>query len=354
MDTRRPLSIKPETRELLPVTGKRKPTSSKDKVEKPYKASKLNPGPKPEPEPGPGPGPISPIRVGIKEEGTEYWTNTMQCGKLDGNYYVVQLKYIKLPIIEFNNDIGPGNYTWVLLEIGENPRLRKLLLSSKVQSGYEIGTKHSDIIHNFVNENYIKNKISVPLVNLLYAGEMNIKESTTRGDPKKNIFFNFESGSYMLRLGRKKTDIEASYEKATTDLLEFIDSAQFNLIPPKPDLIKADNKAKESGIEIDKDKRREDNSFITHKKIRLTYETLRKYLDSGAPIYRFNDEAKCKIFAQRGNKIPFGELNGERVKLSSLNSGGKRKGTKRKGTKRKGTKRKGTKRKGTKRKQKRV
>jgi hypothetical protein len=341
MATRRPLSIKPETRELLPVTGKRKPTSSKDKVEKPPKVPKVKPGP----------GPISPIRVGIKEEGTEYWTNPMQCGELDGNYYVVQLKYIKLPIIEFNNHIRPGIYTWVLLEIDKNPKLRKLLLSSNVKSGYEIGTKHSDIIHNFVNENYIKNKIPVPLVNLLYAGEMVIKEQSTHtGNQKRDIFFNFESGSYMLRLGRQKTDIEASYEKATTDLLKFIDRAQFNVIPPNPDLIKADNDAKESGIEIDKDKRREDNSFITHKKIRLTYETLRKYLDSDAKIYRFGDEKQCKIFAQRENKIPFYKLDGERVKLSSLRSGGKRKGTKRKGTKRKGTKRKGTKRKGTKRK----
>ena len=345
MATRRPLSIKPETRELLPVTGKRKPTSSKDKVEKPHKASKVKPGP----------GPISPIRVGIKEEGTEYWTNTMQCGELDGNYYVVQLKYIKLPIIEFNDDIQPGNYTWILLEIDEKPKLRKLLLSSKVQSGYEIGTKHSDIIHNFVNENYIKNKIPVPLVNLLYAGEMYIKEQSTHtGNQKRDIFFNFESGTYMLRLGRQKTDIEASYHKATTDLLKFIDRAQFNLIPPDPRLIKEDNDVKKFGKEIDKDKRREDNSFITHKKIRLTYETLRKYLDSDAKIYRFGDEKQCKIFTQRENKIPFSELDGERVELSSLRSGGKRKGTKRKSTKRKGTKRKGTKRKGTKRKQKRV
>ena len=350
MATRRPLSIKPTTyHELLPVTGKRKLTSYENKVEKSPKVSKLNPPkpkPKPKPEPGPGPGPISPIRVGIKEEGTEYWTNTMQCGELDGNYYVVQLKYIKLPIIEFNDDIQPGNYTWILLEIDKNPKLRKLLLSSKVQSGYEIGTKHSDIIHNFVNENYIKNKIPVPLVNLLYAGEMVIKEQSTHtGNQKRDIFFNFESGTYMLRLGRQKTDIEASYEKATTDLLKFIDRAQFNLIPPDPRLIKEDNDVKKFGKEIDKDKRREDNSFITHKKIRLTYETLRKYLDSGAKIYRFGDEKQCKIFAQRENKIPLRELGGSIVNFSSLRSGGKRKGTKRKGTKRRSTKRRSTKRK---------
>lgn len=168
-----------KTPELLTVTEKRKRTRTPTIDKPPPKVPKLKPKP----------GPISPIRVGIKEEGTDYFTSTMQCGELDGNYYVVQLKYIKLPIIEFNNHIQPGIYTWVLLEIDENPKLRKLLLSSKVQSGYEIGTKHSDIIHNFVNENYIEKKIPVPLINLLYSGEMDIKEQSTHtGNPKRDIF----------------------------------------------------------------------------------------------------------------------------------------------------------------------
>jgi len=296
-----------------------------------------------------GPGTISPLNVGVKEQGTDYFTNTMQCGELGGNYYVVHLKYIKLPIIEFNNGILPGNYTWILLEIdeGKRPKLRKLLLSSKVQSGYEIGTKHSDIIHNFVNDYYIEKGKPIPPINLLYAGEMDIKEpSADTRNPKRDIWFNFESGTYMLRLGRQKTDIDATYAKATTDILQFIDKTHFNLIPPNPALIKADNDAKQSGIQIDKDKRREDNSFITHKKIKLTYETLRNYLEHGATIYRFKDETNCKTFTERGNRIPFDKLGGEHVDISSLYSGGKRKSTRRK---RKSTRRK---RKSTRRKRK--
>ena len=143
-----------------------------------------------------GTGPVSPTPVGHTEKTLDYNQRIMQCGSIDGKYYVVNLKYMEQGLIEWNNDepIINGIYTWVLFK-GKD---ENMLYITKVITAFEIRTKHSDIIHNFIKQNKIpspKNEGEEVVFDLLFAGEMKITPSADSG--KQDILFNLESGSYM-------------------------------------------------------------------------------------------------------------------------------------------------------------
>ena len=250
-------------------------------------------------------GPVSPIPVGHTEKTLDYNQRTMQCGSIDGKYYVVNLKYMEQGLIEWNNEpIINGIYTWVLLK-GKD---ENILYITKVITAFEIGTKHSDIIHNFIKHNKIpspKNEGEEVVFDLLFAGEMKITKSSIFPG-KQDILFNLESGTYMgKKLTRKNTDILASYQDANSKLDVIIDENYFNLIQPDRELIDADIESKKDQIPQDMDIRRERNSFITHKKMVLKYEHLLNYIENGARIYEYNslDECNSNIMTDAGKKI---------------------------------------------------
>jgi len=278
--------------------------------------------------------PISPTEI-TREKIAGQWVTHKQCAYMSNEYMSNDYYAIffnsgvnlssTMPILDQDDNLEDGIYTWVILSLNdddddvENKKPRMYL--KKTLSSYEFGTKHQEILYHITCKHMQCEKYK-----LYYAGEL-LKTGNT-------IKFNLESGTYMKdKLNPKKITM-GTIKMSKITAGEMINERL--------------NKTGELTIE------EENDTFITHESIPLTENDLKIYNFFGAKIYKFNDEAKCKIFAQRGNKKSLSELNGERVQLSSLNSGGKRKGTKRKGTKRKGTKRKGTKRKGTKRKQKRV
>jgi len=250
-------------------------------------------------------GPVSPIPVGHTEKTLDYNQRTMQCGSIDGKYYVVNLKYMEQGLIEWNNEpIINGIYTWVLFK----GKYENILYITKVITAFEIGTKHSDIIHNFIKQNKIpspKNEGEEVVFDLLFAGEMKITKSII-SPGKQDILFNLESGTYMgKKLTRKNTDILASYQDANSKLDEIIDENYFNLIQPDRELIDADIESKKDQIPQDMDIRRERNSFITHKKMVLKYEHLLNYIENGARIYEYDslDECNSNIETAAGKKI---------------------------------------------------
>ena len=271
--------------------------------------------------------PISPIEL-TREKIASQWVTHKQCAYIGDDYFSIKFNSgINLsaftPILTQDNVLDDGIYTWVILSLNNEPPRMYL---KKTLTSYEFGTKHQEILYSISCANDICNDY-----NLYYAGEL-LKEGN-------NIYFNLESGTYMKeKLNPKKKTlgtIKASKINARDMINERIN--------------------KIGGLTIEE----VDKSFITHEGIPLTLNDLKIYSDLGAKIYKFNNAENCATFNKRGNKLSLSELNGERVELSSLRSGGKRKGTKRKSTKRKSTKRrstkrKSTKRKGTKRKQKRV
>jgi len=276
--------------------------------------------------------PISPIGLTREEIASQRFTHK-QCAYIGDEYYSIKFNsginlYEIAPILTQDNVLDDGIYTWVILSLNkESPRM----YFKKTLTSYEFGTKHQQILHSISCANGICNDY-----NLYYAGEL-LKKGN-------NIYFNLESGTYMKeRLNPKKKTLGT------------IKASKINARDMINDRI---NKTGELTIE------EVDKSFITHEGIPLTPNDLKIYSDLGAKIYKFNSAKNCADFNKRKNPPTLQELGGERVELSSLRSGGKRKSTKRKstkrkstkrkGTKRKGTKRKGTKRKGTKRKQKRV
>ena len=269
-----------------------------------------------------GTGPVSPIPVGHTEKTLDYNQRTMQCGSIDGKYYVVNLKYMEQGLIEWNNDepIINGIYTWVLFKGNDE----NMLYITKVITAFEIGTKHSDIIHNFIKQNKIpspKNEGEEVVFDLLFAGEMKITKSSIFPG-KQDILFNLESGTYMgKKLTRKNTDILASYQDANSKLDVIIDENYFNLIQPDRELIDADIESKKDKIPQDMDIRRERNSFITHKKMGLKYEHLLNYIENGARIYEYDslDECNSNINTNAGKKIEakhfiFNEADGTVIK----------------------------------------
>jgi len=251
-------------------------------------------------------GPVSPTPVGHTEKTLDYNQRIMQCGSIDGKYYVVNLKYMEQGLIEWNNDepIINGIYTWVLFKGNDE----NMLYITKVITAFEIGTKHSDIIHNFIKQNKIpspKNEGEEVVFDLLFAGEMKITKSII-SPGKQDILFNLESGTYMgKKLTRKNTDILASYQDANSKLDVIIDENYFNLIQPDRELIDADIESKKDKIPQDMDIRRERNSFITHKKMGLKYEHLLNYIENGARIYEYDslDECNSNINTNAGKKI---------------------------------------------------
>jgi len=293
-------------------------TRTQKKIQKGFEPYTLQKGTRKKPRTETGP--VSPTPVGHKEKTLDYNQRTMQCGSIDGKYYVVHLRGMKQELIEWNNDqpIINGIYTWVLLE-------GNMLYITKVITAFEIGTKHSDIIHNFIEQNKIqipspKNEGEEVVFDLLYAGEMKITPSAHSG--KQDILFNLESGSYMgKKLIRKNTDIRASYQDANSKLNLIIDKSKFNLIQPDIALIEADEKAKKDKVPLDMDIRREKNSFITHTKMGLKYEHLLNYINNGAIIYEYNtlDECNSNIETAAGKKIEakhfiFNEADGTVIK----------------------------------------
>ena len=229
--------------------------------------------------------PISPTEI-TREKIQQQWVTHKQCAYIGTDYYAiffntgVNLPNL-MPLLNEDNEIEDGVYTWVILSLKNN---RPIMYLKKTLTSYEFGTKHQEILYqvtciNTECENY----------KLYYAGEL-LKEGN-------NIKFNLESGTYMKEPLNPKKKTMATIASSKLQALGMINERL--------------NKTGDLNIE------QVEGSFITHDSIPLTENDLKIYNFFGAKIYKFDNPESCATFTKRGNNMSLHELGGQLVDISS-------------------------------------
>ena len=236
--------------------------------------------------------PISPTEL-TRDKIQGQWVTHKQCAYIGDDYYAIFFNSdVKLsglmPIIDEDNEVENGVYTWVILSLNnDEPRM----YLKKTLSSYEFGTKHQEILYHITCKNSQCEKYK-----LYYAGEL-LKDDNT-------IKFNLESGTYMKdKLNPKKKTL-GTIKMSKINAGDMINERL--------------NKSGKLTIE------EVDETFITHEKIPLTLNDLQLYSFFGAKIYKFDNPNNCATFTKRGNAIPLHELGGELIDISPHKTGGKR------------------------------
>ena len=182
------------------------------------------------------------------------------------------------------NSLLDGVYTYVIMSCGNN---EPSVFLYKINTLFEIGTKHPEMVQRIINEEEYKNCENYQVY---YAGEL------YKNDDLINILFNFNSGGFMLN---------------KTTMRDYIgsNSNEYNAFESGIELVKGKFETLYNGEEKEQGIKYTNQQLIHPIYIEFNSEVLDDFKKKGALIIKFSDKQDCYDFQENYYDKYYNDIN---------------------------------------------